>query len=204
MSDLLKLTQDVRRCRECALRRKCKGPVPGIGKVGATIMAVDQAPGWEENNEGLPWIGQAGQFLSEILETLGFTSKDIYFTNLAKCFPGRITGGDAAPPAYAVQACEKWLSREIEVIQPSLILAVGAVCMKAFGITGGIRKDSGKVYESWYGIPVIPILHPAGLMRRMADTPIFTTQLNIIDTFLEGFQEPPDWVDIEVFDDARS
>ena len=200
MSELMTLANDVRRCRDCALRRRCKGPVPGVGKIGATIMAVGQAPGWEEDAEGLPWIGQAGTFLSNILENLGFSSRDIYFTNLAKCFPGRIKGGDAVPAYYAVQACEKWLLKEIELIQPLLILAIGAPAMKAFGINGGIRKDSGKVYESHYQVPVIPVLHPAGLMRRMTDTPIFTTQLNIINTFLEGFVEPPSYTtDLSVF-----
>ena len=200
MSDLLKLTQGVRRCHDCALRRKCKGPVPGIGKVGALIMAVGQAPGWQEDKAGLPWVGDSEQFLSDILEAMGFDSGDVYFTHLAKCFPGRTKGKRAVPPPYAVQACNKWLIKEIELIQPAVILVVGAICMKAFGISGGIKKDSGKVYESRYGIPVIPILDPAGLMRRMIDTPIFTTQLNIINTFLDGFKEPPPFTaDLTIF-----
>ena len=167
-------------------------------------MAVGEAPSWEDNNEGLPWVGQEGLFLSNVLENLGLSSQNVYFTYLAKCFPGSGRGKSYAPPPYAVQACSQWLVREIELIQPMLILAVGAICMKVFGINGGIRKDSGKVYGSKYGVPVIPILHPAGLAKRMADVPIFTTQLHIINTFLDGFKEPPLYTDdLAVFGGAQ-
>lgn len=190
---LLDLSGKVKQCRACPLRRKCKGPVPGVGLIGAPVMVVGQAPGWQEDKEGLPWIGQAGQFLSEILEFLGWSSKDIYFTNLAKCFPGRGKGGDYKPPPYAVEACSTWLAQEIEAVGPHVIIAVGAEAMKAFGIKGGINKNAGKVFESEYGVPVIPVLHPAGLMRRPTDTPNFVTQLRILETFVNGFKEPPPW-----------
>lgn len=190
---LLQLTKDIRACRACPLHRKCKHPVPGVGIIGAKILICGQAPGWQEDKEGLPWIGQAGQFLSEILEFLGWSSKDIYFTNLAKCFPGRGKTGDYKPPPYAIEACSNWLAQEIDAVAPAVIIAVGAEAMKAFGIKGGINKNAGKVFESEYGVPVIPVLHPAGLMRRPTDTPNFVTSLRILRTFVNGFKEPPPW-----------
>lgn len=160
--------------------------------IGAPIMVVGQAPGWQEDRDGIPWIGQSGQFLSEVLEFLGWKSTDIYFTNMTKCFPGRGKGGDYKPPPFAVEACSTWLQQEIELIKPRVIIAVGAEAMKAFGIKGGVQANSGKVFETVYG-PVIPVLHPAGLMRRPTDTPNFVTSLRIIDTFIKGFKEPPPW-----------
>lgn len=159
---------------------------------GAKILVCGQAPGWQEDRDGIPWIGQSGQFLSEILEFLGWRSQDIYYTNIAKCYPGRVKGGDAKPPPFAIEACSTWLQQEIELIKPRVIIAVGAEAMKAFGIKGGIQANSGKVFETTHG-PVIPVLHPAGLMRRPTDTPNFVTSLRIIDTFINGFKEPSPW-----------
>ncbi len=191
MTQLATLTQQIKNCHTCPLRRKCRGPVPGVGPVSAPIMMVGQAPSWQEDKESLPWIGQAGQFLSEILEFLGWSSKDIYFTNLTKCFPGRGKGGDYKPPPYAVEACLDWLAQEIDAVAPAVIVVVGAEAMKSFGIKGGIQKNAGKVFESEYGVPVIPVLHPTGLMRRPIDTPNFVTSLRILRTFIKGFKEPP-------------
>lgn len=187
---LLNLSEQIRKCNGCKLRRKCKGPVPGVGLATADILAVGLAPGWQEDREGLPWISQSGQFLSEILESLGHDSKSIYFTYLTKCFPGRTRKGMLKPPPYAIEACAVWLEKEIKLVQPRVILAVGAEAMKFFDIKGGIRQNGGKVFETKYG-PVIPVLHPDGLVRNRSDTPIFVTQLRVIATFLRGFQEPP-------------
>lgn len=182
----------VRECRGCPLYRRCNGPVPGVGTPAARLMVVGQAPGIEEDAEGIPWIGQAGQFLSAILENLGWTAPKVYFTNLAKCFPGRKYGGDNEPSQEALTACTVHLKREIDSIRPDLILAVGALSAKYFGIKGGINKNSGKVFDTPYG-KVMVIMHPAGLMRKekSSDTPLFTTLLNSINTFFEGSLTPP-------------
>jgi len=196
------LSNQIRKCRQCPLHRKCKAPVPGVGMSGASIMVVGQATGWQEDRDGIPWIGQSGQFLSEILEFLGWRSQDIYYTNTVKCYPGRAKGGDAKPPPFAIEACSTWLQQEIELIKPRVIIAVGAEAMKAFGIKGGIQANSGKVFRvlhlggSSYEMSVIPVLHPAGLFRRPTDTPNFITSLRIIRTFLEGFRAPPPFVEV--------
>jgi DNA polymerase-1 len=148
-------------------------------------MAVGQAPGIEEDKAGLPFVGQSGQFLSAHLDRLDYTTSMVYYTNICKCFPGRRAGGDADPPAYAIEACRPYLLAEIKEIAPQLILAVGAIAMRFFGIKGGIRQNNAKVFDTPYG-RVVPILHPAGLMHRPVDTPIFATGLNIITTTLTG------------------
>jgi uracil-DNA glycosylase family 4 len=87
-----------------------------------------------------------------------------------------------------------YLRQEIELVKPKIILAVGAIAMRYFEIKGGIKKNSGKVFQTPFG-PVIPVLHPAGLMRRMSDTPQFATQFAAINTFLRGGSPPPPYLD---------
>lgn len=191
MTTINELAKTVRACRDCKLHLKAKCPVPGVGMVTAEVMAVGQAPGWQEDRDNVPWIGQAGQFLTSLLESLGFSAKQVYFTNLVKCYPGRKgRGGDNEPPAYAIEACRKHLEAEIALVKPKVIVAVGAHAMRAFGIKGGINQNSGKTFDTKWG-RVIPVLHPAGLMRRPTETPKFATSLNAIATALRPALVPP-------------
>lgn len=172
------LAKTVRACRTCALRSRCKRPVPGVGKPTAKIMVVGQAPGWQEDRDGIPWIGDAGQFLTAALEFVGITH-ELWLTNLVKCYPGRQQGGDAEPPPYAIAACRPHLQAEYDMLQPELIVAVGAVAMRAFGIKGGVRINAGKVFSTSWG-PVLVVQHPAGIIRRPEDATAFVTQLHAI------------------------
>ena len=198
MSTLKEIAQQVRDCRSCPLYRGTKQAVPGVGLSTAKIFLVGQAPGWVEDRDGKPFLGQAGQFLKAVLKSHGIEGKDVFMSNIVKHYPGRKAGGDNVPPEYAINACGIHLKNEYEALQPALIVAVGAVSMKYFGIKGGIRQNSGKVFQTIWG-PVIPILHPAGLMRRMADTPIFTTQVEAINTFVRGsLLTPPPYRRVDV------
>ena len=191
MKELIALANEVSRCHECVLRSRCSRTVTGVGLMGADIMAVGQAPGKQEDQLGVSFVGPAGQFLSAMLESIGFGGRRVYYTNIIKCFPGRIKGGDAKPPAYAIEACSAWLRREYELVRPKVILAIGDVSMKHFGVKGGIKKNTGKVFYTDEWGPVVPILHPAGLMRRPSDTPHFATGLHILTTHIEGYWSPP-------------
>lgn len=189
MQEIIQLANDVSRCHECVLRNRCKRTVPGVGVPGADVMAVGQAPDKQADQLGVAFVGPAGQFLSAMLESLGFTARRVYYTNIVKCFPGRGKGGDIKPPAFAIEACTPWLRREYEMVQPKVILAIGDVAMKFFGVKGGIKKNTGKVFYTDWG-PVVPILHPAGLTKTPSNTPAFATGLHILDTHLEGYWEP--------------
>ena len=184
-----------RLCRECVLGSRCRGKVNGVGPTSAEIMCVGQAPGRYEDRLGVPFVGDAGQFLSNCLDRIGLDSKRVYFTNVVKCFPGRKSTGDAQPPTFAIRACWPYLEEEFATVKPKLILAIGAVSMSTLGISGGIRKNSGKLFTTDYGL-VIPVFHPAGLMRRLDDTPKFTTQLLAIETCLGGGPSLPPFKEV--------
>lgn len=194
--DIVKLQSDIARCHECPARSRCRHAVPGVGLAGAEVMAVGQAPGKQEDQQGVCFVGPAGQFLSAILERLGFDWRRVYFTNVMKCYPGRIKGGDAKPPAYAMTACAHWLREEYELVQPKVIVAIGDVSMKFFGVKGGIKKNHGKLFQTDEWGPVVPIVHPASLMRNPSDTPMFVTGLNILNTHLRGYDTPPPYVEV--------
>lgn len=188
--DLETLSEEIKKCRACPLYKKGRA-CPGVGTERAEIMVVGQAPGIDENQLGQPFVGQAGQFLSDCLQTVGLRDSQIFYTNIVKHFPGRNAGGDDFPP-YAAEACKHWLEEEYQLVQPKLIVAVGAIAMRFFGVKGGILQNSGWIYPTEWG-PVLPILHPAGLMRPqgMRNTPQFLTQLHTINTFLRGSAIPP-------------
>lgn len=187
-STLSSLNVAVRACRRCKLRARCKRPVIGVGKAHADVMFVGQAPGWQEDRDGIAFIGQAGQFQAATRERLGLRS--VYDTNCTKCYPGKQRGGDREPPQDAMDACLVHLEAEIALIKPKLIVAVGAVSMRHFGIAGGIMQNSGKVFPTKYG-PVMPIIHPAALMRRPNEAWKYRTSMHAILTHLSGGSTPP-------------
>ena len=189
---ITQIADNVRACRSCALRSKAKQPVPGAGSP-SDIMVVGQAPGWEEDRDGSCWIGQAGEFLTAALEYHGLDTRRIYFTNLVKCYPGRVKGkGDNAPPPFAIEACRNHLEAEIEAVNPRIIVAVGAIASRILGVSDGIRIAAGKRYVRVLGgseRTIFPVLHPAGLMRRPEDTPQFVTQLAGLTPRVQGVSD---------------
>lgn len=192
------LKEEIAACRECSLRKRCRKVSVPAGNVGARIMVVGQAPGIEESQHGLTMIGQAGEFMLTHLEKL-FPRKDIYVTNTVKCFPGRQKGGDGLPPLYAQEACRPFLESEIGFVDPQVIVAMGAFTARYFGVKGGIRQNSGKVFwNDEFNLPVIPVLHPAGLMRpktKPEDVMSFVTSLHAIHRLLEGDLEEPEYTE---------
>ena len=189
------LAEGVAKCRECPLYKKGKA-CPGVGTSNATVMIVGQAPGIDESKLGQPFVGQAGQFLSDCLASIGIHDSMCFYTNIVHHFPGREGSGDACPP-YAIEACKHWLEEEYKLVQPRLIVAVGAISMRFFGISGGININAGFVVNTEKWGAVLPILHPAGLLRPtgMKNTPQFMTQLNAVNTFLRGGSFPPNYTE---------
>ena len=180
---LISIATQVKTCRLCSLRAKCRLPVPGIG-TRATIMLVGTAPTWEDDRSGVAWSSQAGQFLSVALDVLEI--RGVYMTTLVKCYPGR---GVSEPPPSAIKACQAHLQAEYDAIHPELIVAMGAPVMRFFGIKGGIIINAGRVFDTSWG-PVLVLRHPSGILRRSADAPAFFTQFNAIISALNPIVPP--------------
>lgn len=161
MSELKRLAAEIAECTKCLLHRGRTHAVPGDGPENAEIMFVGEAPGFHEDQQGRPFVGAAGQFLEELLESIDLTREDVFITNVIKCRPP----GNRDPLPREIDACEPYLSRQIELIRPTVVVTLGRFSMaRAFPkarisrIHGEARKINGVVYY--------PMYHPAAALHR--------------------------------------
>jgi DNA polymerase len=136
--------------------------VPGEGAIDSGLMFVGEGPGAEENNQGRPFVGRAGQLLTKIIEAMQFSRRDVFITNIVKCQPP----GNRTPLAEEIKTCTPYLLRQIEVIQPDVIVALGSVAASYF-VPGDMKISSlrGTFYD-FQGIKVMPTFHPSYLVRN--------------------------------------
>ncbi|MBE9508174.1 MAG: uracil-DNA glycosylase [Chloroflexi bacterium] len=161
MSELAALAEEVAQCARCLLHRGRTKTVPGEGPENAEIMFVGEAPGFHEDQQGRPFVGAAGKFLEELLESIGLTRKDVFIANVIKCRPP----GNRDPLPEEINACRPFLDRQIELIQPKLVVTLGRFSMaRAFPkarisrIHGQPRKIGGVLYY--------PMYHPAAALHQ--------------------------------------
>jgi len=167
VSELESLVAEVSRCTRCLLHRGRTKAVPGAGPENADIMFIGEAPGFHEDQQGLPFVGAAGSFLDELLESIDLKRDQVYITNVIKCRPP----GNRDPLPEEVAACKSYLDRQIELIQPKLVVTLGRFSMaRAFPkarishIHGQPRKISGVIYY--------PMYHPAAALHQPSLRPI--------------------------------
>ena len=160
---LVPIAQHCNTCHRCDLGATRTHAVVGRGNPKAPIMIIGEAPGQNEDETGLPFVGKAGQLLEKILASVQLdTEKDIYICNMNKCRPP----GNRVPTPEEMAACKPYLLEQIRLIDPKIILLTGATAVK--GLTGdkrGITKIRGTWLE-WEGRLCMPILHPAYLLRN--------------------------------------
>ena len=159
----LRLNQigDCRRCKLCEGRHSI---VFGTGDPQARLLFVGEGPGADEDKQGLPFVGRAGQLLNKIIEAMGLTRGQVYIANVVKCRPP----DNRAPQPDETAACTPFLYRQIEIIAPRVIVALGAPATQALiGSSTGITKLRG-TFREYRGIPVMPTFHPAYLLRNPA------------------------------------
>ncbi len=167
-----KLEEKIRNCRRCPLGQLRTNAVPGSGSYDAEIMFVGEAPGYWEDQKGLPFVGRAGRVLDELLEGIGLSREDVYITNIVKCRPP----GNRDPTEEEIKACSPYLDRQIDIIRPRVIVPLGRHSMgyilRKFGFEPEpISKIHGKVFETGtlFGrILIMPVYHPAVALYRPA------------------------------------
>jgi DNA polymerase len=156
------------KCEQLASSRK--NVVFGVGNINADLMFVGEAPGADEDDQGEPFVGKAGQLLTKIIETMGLKRGDVYIGNILKCrpdTPGQ-SAGNRKPTSDEMQTCIPYLQEQIDLIQPKVIVALGATAVEGLlGKTIGITKLRG-TWKTYRGIPLMPTYHPAYLLRNQA------------------------------------
>ncbi|MGQ9624044.1 MAG: type-4 uracil-DNA glycosylase [Candidatus Bathycorpusculaceae bacterium] len=162
------IANEVAVCRKCPLWKTRKNAVPGEGNPDAHVMFVGEAPGYWEDVKGRPFVGAAGKFLENLLSILGFSREDIFICNVLKCRPPR----NREPSPQEIQTCTPYLDRQIEIIQPKVIVTLGNhssayIFSKAGLAFQSITEAHGKFYGiSIFGknVIVFPTFHPAAAL----------------------------------------
>lgn len=159
---IAEIERAVANCTRCALYRGAKNPVPGEGNIHADLMCVGEAPGAVEDEQGRPFVGPAGKLLTQILAAIGFEREHVYICNVLKHRPPN----NRNPLPDEVTACQPYLIRQVELIAPKVILALGTFAAQTLLDT---KSPMGKLREavhSYHGIPLVVTYHPAALLRN--------------------------------------
>jgi len=160
-------------CTKCPYLVKSRTQVVfGVGNPEAELMFVGEAPGEDEDKQGEPFVGRAGQLLTKIIETMGFGRDQVYIANVLKCRPDMPSGvsGNRKPLPAEMQTCLPYLREQIEIIQPRALVALGATALE--GLTGQaipVSRMRGR-WSEFQGIPLMVTFHPAYLLRNQAIT----------------------------------
>ena len=164
--DWTELKATVAACTACGLRKTCTQTVLGVGDEQADWLLVGEAPGAEEDARGEPFVGQAGKLLDGMLAGIGLKrGTDVYIANVLKCRPP----GNRNPEHAEVERCAPFLARQVELIRPRLILAMGRfACQTLLGTDASIASLRGRLHR-YQGVPLIVTYHPAYLLRNLPD-----------------------------------
>ena len=161
METLEDLAELVRNCTDCPLHGSRTNAVPGEGPANAEILFIGEGPGFHEDRQGRPFVGPAGNFLEELLQSIGMSRDQVYIANMVKCRPPN--NRDPAPGE--ISACSKYLDRQIELIDPLLIVTLGRFSMSRFLPGQSISRVRGRLRPVG-GRHIFPIMHPAAGLRR--------------------------------------
>src|SRR3989338_329994 len=154
--------QDIGDCKRCGLCKERTHIVFGEGNSKADLMFIGEGPGRDEDKTGRPFVGRAGQLLTKIIEAMKLKREDVYIANIVKCRPPN----NRVPLPEEVKTCETFLHRQIEVIQPKVIVCLGATALQNLLKTDEkISKMRGHFID-WKGVKVMPTYHPAFLLRN--------------------------------------
>jgi uracil-DNA glycosylase len=164
--DWLQLKSSASLCTACVLHKKRKQAVLGVGDEKAEWLFVGEGPGAEEDERGEPFVGQAGKLLDNMLAAIALKrGNNVYIANVVKCRPP----GNRTPEHAEAHACEPYLTRQIELIRPRLIVALGKVAAQnLLGIEATLASLRGRIHQ-YHGTPLIVTYHPAYLLRNLVD-----------------------------------
>ena len=161
-ASLEELACSLRDCRRCPLAAGRTNMVFGKGNPHARLMFIGEGPGFEEDQSGIPFVGKAGQLLDKMIAAMQFSLDEVYIANVVKCRPP----GNRVPDEKEAEACIGYLKRQIELVQPEVIVLLGATAVRfLLEKTEGITRLRGN-WQAYNGIPVMPTYHPAFLLRQ--------------------------------------
>lgn len=160
--DLISIHSQILSCSRCPLAKTRKNVVPGEGNFAAELMFVGEAPGVDEDAQGRPFVGRAGQLLTKIIEAMNRSREEVYITNVVKCRPP----DNRTPHPAEVEKCRGYLLAQVEIIKPRVIVTLGKVATEFFvPVEGNMTSLRGNFY-AFGEILIMPTFHPAYVLRN--------------------------------------
>lgn len=175
-------------CTDCPLHHGRKFAVPGEGPVNAKVMFIGEGPGFHENEQGKPFVGQAGKFLDELLASGGLKREEVFITNVVKCRPP----SNRDPEPQELAACRRYLDEQIELINPEIVVTLGRFSMARFIEDGRISQIHGKTHTV-EGRTVVTMYHPAAALHQPALRGALLSDFAHLKTFInkeDHFDKP--------------
>lgn len=161
------VASEVRACELCPLHESRKNAVPGDGPADAAVVIVGEAPGANEDERGLPFVGAAGKNLEGLLAMAGLSRADVFITNTVKCRPP----ANRKPRRDELDSCHPYLRRQLEAVRPRLVVLLGGTALKEFFPSGSLSSMHGKVARKG-DYQFLPTYHPASVMYNRSLTPV--------------------------------
>lgn len=178
---LRRTASQIRSCVRCKLHQNRTQAVPGTGPVTAEVFFLGEAPGAQEDEEGLPFVGRSGRYLDQLLASIGLDREKVFITNVVKCRPP----SNRDPHVAEVEACKLYLDRQLELIQPSLVVTLGRFAMEHFFSDGRISEVHGnprRIDNTVY----LPLYHPAAALYRGSLRSVVEEDFQQIPVLLDG------------------
>lgn len=184
MNNLEEIALLIKGCADCELSQGRNNAVPGEGSPQAELMFIGEGPGYHEDRLGRPFVGPAGQFLDSLLMSIGLKREDVFIANMVKCRPPK----NRDPLPAEMSACSKYLNRQIELINPKLIVTLGRFSLSRFFPGESITRVRGKVREK-DGRHIFPIMHPAAALHREEMRSAIVSDFKEIPRVLENLDQ---------------
>ena len=180
MSQYDLLVSRISDCTNCGLSNGRTNAVPGAGSLDADIMFIGEGPGFHEDRQGVPFVGQAGNLLNHMLSVIGLSREDVYITNMVKCRPPN----NRDPLPGELEACAPYLDEQLELIDPKVIVTLGRFSFTRFFPGQSIGKSRGKP-RKWREYMVFPMYHPAAALHNPGLRPVLENDFAALPVVIE-------------------
>ena len=185
-SNMEEISVQISNCKKCSLFSTRTHTVPGQGNNSPEIMFIGEAPGAKEDELGIPFVGRSGNFLTKMIEAMGYTREEVFIGNILKCRPPE----NRKPTAQEIEICIPYLKQQIAILKPKVIIALGSTSVQGLiGKTPAISKLRGQWLE-FEGTPLMPTFHPAYILRNQSKKGELWSDLKKVLAFI-GKTPPP-------------
>jgi DNA polymerase len=199
VEELNQIAEEVSVCTKCKLHFSRKNAVPGEGPANAEIMFIGEGPGFHENEQGRPFVGAAGKLLDELLSKIGMNRRQVYITNIVKCRPP----GNRDPEPEEVETCDQYLERQIQAINPKVIVTLGRYSMARFMPNVKISVIHGQAMKV-RGRLIVPMYHPAAGLHQRSLMAAIEDDFSRLPELIDQAAQIPEFVEDESDDNGSA